>query len=180
AAGTPLRSGATAATPPLPRRPLAAAAPRPARGTTAPPSPPRTGRYARAAGTRQWGGADRTARAAPAAQQSCPSSRAPTRPAHPVPSPLRCVTVPSRSRGRRRTMRPAGRAPRARRGPNARAGDSPDRAAPSETDKPLPAPCETRSEEHTSELQSLRHLVCRLLLEKKKSTRVADRKLRAS
>src|SRR5262245_63228195 len=27
-----------------------------------------------------------------------------------------------------------------------------------------------RSEEHTSELQSLRHLVCRLLLEKKKST----------
>src|SRR5205814_6883623 len=26
----------------------------------------------------------------------------------------------------------------------------------------------TRSEEHTSELQSLRHLVCRLLLEKKK------------
>src|SRR5258705_1168216 len=29
----------------------------------------------------------------------------------------------------------------------------------------------TRSEEHTSELQSLRHLVCRLLLEKKKKTR---------
>src|SRR5205814_4398883 len=27
--------------------------------------------------------------------------------------------------------------------------------------------CCTRSEEHTSELQSLRHLVCRLLLEKK-------------
>src|SRR5437899_8187066 len=27
----------------------------------------------------------------------------------------------------------------------------------------------TRSEEHTSELQSLRHLVCRLLLEKKKT-----------
>src|ERR1035438_10835469 len=32
---------------------------------------------------------------------------------------------------------------------------------------PGPAIC-TRSEEHTSELQSLRHLVCRLLLEKKK------------
>src|SRR5262245_65375869 len=34
------------------------------------------------------------------------------------------------------------------------------------------SPCATetilRSEEHTSELQSLRHLVCRLLLEKKK------------
>src|SRR5262245_66075839 len=28
--------------------------------------------------------------------------------------------------------------------------------------------CNLRSEEHTSELQSLRHLVCRLLLEKKK------------
>src|SRR5258705_13173720 len=30
-----------------------------------------------------------------------------------------------------------------------------------------------RSEEHTSELQSLRHLVCRLLLEKKKGNRSA-------
>src|SRR5437899_9166154 len=30
-----------------------------------------------------------------------------------------------------------------------------------------------RSEEHTSELQSLRHLVCRLLLEKKKSFSLA-------
>src|SRR5262245_63274957 len=30
-------------------------------------------------------------------------------------------------------------------------------------------PRPARSEEHTSELQSLRHLVCRLLLEKKKS-----------
>src|SRR5205814_4982281 len=29
-----------------------------------------------------------------------------------------------------------------------------------------------RSEEHTSELQSLRHLVCRLLLEKKKNTQI--------
>src|ERR1035441_2325946 len=33
---------------------------------------------------------------------------------------------------------------------------------------PLPAVGKLRSEEHTSELQSLRHLVCRLLLEKKK------------
>src|SRR5258705_8416791 len=32
-----------------------------------------------------------------------------------------------------------------------------------------------RSEEHTSELQSLRHLVCRLLLEKKKKKRKAIR-----
>src|ERR1035441_5599696 len=33
-----------------------------------------------------------------------------------------------------------------------------------------------RSEEHTSELQSLRHLVCRLLLEKKKKLFRSDRK----
>src|SRR5258705_5367832 len=33
---------------------------------------------------------------------------------------------------------------------------------------PLGDPGGGRSEEHTSELQSLRHLVCRLLLEKKK------------
>src|SRR5258705_9244005 len=34
------------------------------------------------------------------------------------------------------------------------------------------ADIEERSEEHTSELQSLRHLVCRLLLEKKKKKRL--------
>src|SRR5437899_3574168 len=33
---------------------------------------------------------------------------------------------------------------------------------------PASVPARERSEEHTSELQSLRHLVCRLLLEKKK------------
>src|SRR5258705_4347002 len=33
-------------------------------------------------------------------------------------------------------------------------------------------PARNRSEEHTSELQSLRHLVCRLLLEKKKKKNV--------
>src|SRR5947199_4095906 len=33
--------------------------------------------------------------------------------------------------------------------------------------------CTCRSEEHTSELQSLRHLVCRLLLEKKKKSNCA-------
>src|SRR5262245_4126084 len=36
----------------------------------------------------------------------------------------------------------------------------------------LQAEC-SRSEEHTSELQSLRHLVCRLLLEKKKKNTIA-------
>src|SRR5438045_7514612 len=33
-----------------------------------------------------------------------------------------------------------------------------------------------RSEEHTSELQSLRHLVCRLLLEKKKNNNISNNK----
>src|SRR5687768_18325544 len=33
-----------------------------------------------------------------------------------------------------------------------------------------------RSEEHTSELQSRRHLVCRLLLEKKKKTKIDNSK----
>src|SRR5205814_3946036 len=37
--------------------------------------------------------------------------------------------------------------------------------------RPSGAQPSRRSEEHTSELQSLRHLVCRLLLEKKKKTR---------
>src|SRR5471030_3065167 len=32
----------------------------------------------------------------------------------------------------------------------------------------------SRSEEHTSELQSLRHLVCRLLLEKKKIVKISE------
>src|SRR5437899_8902843 len=42
--------------------------------------------------------------------------------------------------------------------------------APDRTVLPCPSRLRTRtrSEEHTSELQSLRHLVCRLLLEKKK------------
>src|SRR5205814_10364354 len=43
------------------------------------------------------------------------------------------------------------------------------RSAPAvRTRAPPPASSRGRSEEHTSELQSLRHLVCRLLLEKKK------------
>src|SRR5262245_64227679 len=37
-----------------------------------------------------------------------------------------------------------------------------------------------RSEEHTSELQSLRHLVCRLLLEKKKQQRLQTETQRPS
>src|SRR3989442_9764120 len=42
-----------------------------------------------------------------------------------------------------------------------------------------PAPCRAapRSEEHTSELQSRPHLVCRLLLEKKKTTETRPARL---
>src|SRR5262245_62263596 len=40
---------------------------------------------------------------------------------------------------------------------------------------PLGCRLVSRSEEHTSELQSLRHLVCRLLLEKKKKPRKRNR-----
>src|SRR5438093_10347137 len=36
-------------------------------------------------------------------------------------------------------------------------------------------PALTRSEEHTSELQSLTNLVCRLLLEKKKTSAISDK-----
>src|SRR2546422_7515227 len=41
-------------------------------------------------------------------------------------------------------------------------------------------PSPTRSEEHTSELQSRLHLVCRLLLEKKKNRRSLRARTRAS
>src|SRR5262245_65427179 len=65
---------------------------------------------------------------------------------------------------------------------------APAPTAPTAAPQPAPAPTEpttgeripirgpalkiveNRSEDHTSELQSLRHLVCRLLLEKKKKT----------
>src|SRR3989441_9568243 len=44
------------------------------------------------------------------------------------------------------------------------------KASAQETDQERKREMLTRSEEHTSELQSLAYLVCRLLLEKKKST----------
>src|SRR5262245_64676844 len=42
------------------------------------------------------------------------------------------------------------------------------------SERSAPAPHSPRSEEHTSELQSLRHLVCRLLLEKKKKNKTLN------
>src|SRR5262245_63250113 len=52
-------------------------------------------------------------------------------------------------------------------------GDRPGHTHPPDEGNPprrKRQPARRRSEEHTSELQSLRHLVCRLLLEKKKNT----------
>src|SRR2546425_8075610 len=43
-------------------------------------------------------------------------------------------------------------------------------ATPTDSSKARAARARSRSEEHTSELQSLAYLVCRLLLEKKKHT----------
>src|SRR5258705_5749454 len=48
-------------------------------------------------------------------------------------------------------------------------GSSPTIAPTSPAAMPTRSDGNRRSEEHTSELQSLRHLVCRLLLEKKKN-----------
>src|ERR1035441_10868480 len=59
--------------------------------------------------------------------------------------------------------------------PQNRKADQRERRFQKSTEQRNPSPavfafvkCCMRSEEHTSELQSLRHLVCRLLLEKKK------------
>src|SRR5436305_14417124 len=46
--------------------------------------------------------------------------------------------------------------------------------SPSAVRRAPPRVSDWRSEEHTSELQSRPHLVCRLLLEKKKQTRTHD------
>src|SRR2546422_5545825 len=51
----------------------------------------------------------------------------------------------------------------------------------SETVSTCTIPCPPRSEEHTSELQSRLHLVCRLLLEKKKNnTSITNSKIRST
>src|SRR2546422_5388918 len=49
------------------------------------------------------------------------------------------------------------------------------RRASSRRREPWPTPASSRSEEHTSELQSRLHLVCRLLLEKKNEIQIAVR-----
>src|SRR2546425_7677984 len=72
---------------------------------------------------------------------------------------------------RRRVRRAAGSAP-----PRPSASRGPCRPPRSGRRRPA-APTPRRSEEHTSELQSLAYLVCRLLLEKKKERRRPARRL---
>src|SRR5439155_21157870 len=95
--------------------------------------------------------------------------RPPSSTLFPYTTLFRSRTRPSSSGPRRASLRTT-RAPPCSRGAVPRTGGSsgrgppgasPTRSAPS----PIPIP---RSEEHTSELQSRGHLVCRLLLEKKK------------
>src|SRR5438552_14867783 len=66
-----------------------------------------------------------------------------------------------------------------RRPPSGRSPRRPSGSEPAPTDRPSPGPlrrlmADPRSEEHTSELQSPDHLVCRLLLEKKKLFKIAS------
>src|SRR5205814_10239346 len=81
--------------------------------------------------------------------------------AHERLAPIRPLPAPCCGSGRRRSRRWQRSDPRL--GLRAAARRSYETAARLTTSLP-------RSEEHTSELQSLRHLVCRLLLEKKKSS----------
>src|ERR1039458_10712515 len=73
----------------------------------------------------------------------------------------------------------AARSNRAHRGAAGCRRDRPGSAPPRGARVPRSVPetlhrCRKRSEEHTSELQSLRHLVCRLLLEKKEQKSELD------
>src|SRR5256885_3801372 len=86
----------------------------------------------------------------------------------PPRSTLFPYTTLFRSRGFQVTHR--GREGRVRRGPG-RQGPAGDQRRSSELVRELWRAPATRSEEHTSELQSPCNLVCRLLLEKKKKTK---------
>src|SRR5688572_31813928 len=70
--------------------------------------------------------------------------------------------APAGAHRRQRDHHPGGRPERSR------GGEGPDRKVHRAGDGHLAAPPASRSEEHTSELQSQSNLVCRLLLEKKK------------
>src|SRR5690625_7088322 len=74
----------------------------------------------------------------------------------PAPVPGRGKTRPGHDRSSCRARQPPPRAPR----------------PPPQAHRPPPQARQPQSEEHTSELQSRGHLVCRLLLEKKKKKNI--------
>src|SRR5947199_3798979 len=87
----------------------------------------------------------------------------------PPTSTLFPYTTLFRSRGPARRAGRWRRRHRRHRGPAVPARERPRQTVRRRAPRP-------RSEEHTSELQSLRHLVCRLLLEKKKKKKIYRRK----
>src|SRR5437899_5536125 len=91
-----------------------------------------------------------------------------------LPRPPRSTLFPYTTLFRSHVHRPLDSFRRGRRRTSPGEGRRPPRA-PEDLE---PARARRRSEEHTSELQSLRHLVCRLLLEKKKKT--AQRQVKLS
>src|SRR5438045_6310573 len=82
-----------------------------------------------------------------------------------IPPPPRSTLFPYTTLFRSDYSRGAGQGARAAQVDGHVSGQNADAAGPLDEDA---VAVEERSEEHTSELQSLRHLVCRLLLEKKK------------
>src|SRR2546422_11553166 len=98
---------------------------------------------------------------------ACQRRRATARLVHSESGQVRPVAVACADRGRRTRAAPPP-AMRARRRTRTRRAGSPP---PARRSRAGSRPSRTaRSEEHTSELQSRLHLVCRLLLEKKKKT----------
>src|SRR6266496_6181559 len=85
--------------------------------------------------------------------------------------PVTTFPTASRARLRRASRDGLRRAPGAdRETPGSRSGAAPAVSGSGRRGPPPLAAAASRSEEHTSELQSRRDLVCRLLLEKKKKT----------
>src|SRR6266566_3137598 len=98
---------------------------------------------------------------------SSASSSARTKRLPRTPSTSRVTSAPSSTSSSRSSLRPV------------RSGVDFGGAMRSNVPPAPPAPSRPRSEEHTSELQSPCNLVCRLLLEKKKKTKVMVDELEA-
>src|SRR2546422_6832910 len=84
-------------------------------------------------------------------------------------TPITAITIPSAIFAAAAAARPTTAPHPARTAvPVVRDSEYSNSAAPANEPRNAPITLPTRSEEHTSELQSRLHLVCRLLLEKKK------------